>query len=201
MKKVYGYFRLSPKEQNENSYLTKLLEAGVPENQIYKDKVSNTGSDCTAFRQLLKKLNAGDTLFIVSLDHLGKDCDDVKSHWQIITKERGCDLAVLDTPVLDTRLGETVKDVVIEAFDAFSRIKRNYAHRRQAEGIAVARVNGATFGRSAKPIPESFPAVADMYEKKLISARGAAERLNVDPKTFLKWYRSEAAAIKGVTKE
>ena len=108
--KTYGYFRSSPKEQNENSYLTKLLGAGVPENQIYRDKVSSTGSDCTAFRQLLKKLNVGDTLFVVKLDHLGKNCDDVKNHWQIITKERGCEL---DMPMLDTRLGETVKYVVI----------------------------------------------------------------------------------------
>ena len=198
MKKTYGYFRSSPKEQNENSYLTKLLEAGVPENQIYKDKVSNTGSDCVAFRQLLKKLNVGDTLFVVKLDHLGKNCDDVKNHWQIITKERGCDLVVLDTPVLDTRLGETVKDVVIEAFDAFSRIKQNYAHRRQAEGIAVAKVNGAVFGRSAKPIPDGFPALADMYEKNLISARKAAERLNVAPNTFLKWYKSERVPTRSV---
>ena len=192
MKKVYGYIRLSPKEQNENGYLTKLLEADVAESNIYTDKISNTNSDCPSFRRLLKKLNPEDMLFVVSLDHLGKNCDEVKKHWEAITKDCNCDLAVLDTPVLDTRLGETVKDVVNEAFDAFSRIKRNCAHQRQAEGIAVARVNDATFGRPAKPIPENFPLVADLYSKELISARGAAERLNVDRKTFLKWYRSES---------
>lgn len=189
MKRIYGYIRLSPKEQGENRYLNKLLEAGVPENQVFTDKVSNTSSDCAAFRRLIKKLNPGDMLFVATLDHLGKNCDEVKEHWKIITKDRGCDLAVLDTHVLDTRLGE---NVVIESFSAFSRIKQNYAHQRQAEGIVVAKVNDVAFGRPTKPIPDNFPAVADMYEKKLISSRGAAERLNVAPSTFLKWYRNES---------
>ena len=192
MKRLYGYIRVSPKEQGENSYLKKLLEAGVPDNQIFSDRVSNTNSDCTAFRRLIKKLNPGDMVFVATLDHLGKNCDEVKDHWKIITKDRGCDLAVLDTPVLDTCLGENVKDIVIESFGAFSRIKRNYAHQRQAEGIAVAKVNDAAFGRPTKPIPDNFPAVADMYEKKLVLSRVAAERLNVAPSTFLKWYRNES---------
>ena len=192
MKKAYGYIRLLPRDQNEKGRLAKLVESGVPENQIYIEKISNTNSECPSFRRLLKKLNPGDTLFIITLDHLGKNCDEVKRHWEIVTRKHSCDLVVLDTPVLDTRLGDNVKDVVFEVFDAFSRIRRNYAHQRQAEGIAVAKVNDAAFGRPAKAIPDNFPAVADLYEKKLISSRGAAERLNVAPSTFLKWYRNES---------
>lgn len=190
MKKVYGYVRLSPKEQSENNNLTKLAEAGVPESLIYTDKISNTNSDCAAFKRLVKKLNPGDLLFVAGLDQLGKNCDEVKEHWQIVTKDCNCDLVVLDTPVLDTRLGETIKDVVIEAFDAFSKIKRNYARQRQAEGIAVAKVNDVSFGRRSKPIPDNFSSIAEQYDKKLISTQNAAELLNVDRKTFLKWYRS-----------
>ena len=194
MKKVYGYIRLSPREQSENNDLTKLREAGVDESLIFQDKISNTASDCAALRRLIKKLNPGDRLFVVSLDHLGKNCDEVRDHWQIITKERGCDLTVLDTPILDTSRGEDVKDIVLEVFNSYSRIKRNYAHQRQAEGIAVARVNDATFGRPSKQIPENFPVVAALYDRNLISSRGAAERLNVSPGTFLKWYRSRNTA-------
>ena len=104
-------------------------------------------------------------VFVATLDHLGKNCDEVKDYWKIITKDRGCDLAVLDTPVLDTRLGENLKDIVIESFSAFSRIKRNYTHQRQAEGIAVAIVSDAAFGRPVKAIPEHFRLVADLHEK------------------------------------
>ena len=193
MKKVYGYIRLSPREQNENTDLAKLREAGVEESLIFQDKISNTSSDCAALRRLIKKLNPGDKLMIVSLDHLGKNCDEVKDHWRIITKDRGCDLRVLDTPVLDTSRGEDVKDIVLEVFNSYSRIKRNYAHQRQAEGIAVARVNEAAFGRPSKQIPENFPAVAALYDRSLISSREAAERLNVSPGTFLKWYRGRDA--------
>lgn len=192
MGKVYGYLRQSPKVQLENTQLNQLLEAGVEENLIFTDKASNTASDCAAFRHLLRKLNPGDLLFVVTLDHLGKTCDEVKDHWRIITIERGCDLAVLDTPLLDTRQGETVKDLVLEVLIFSSRIRRNYARQRQAEGIALAKANDIFLGRPAKPIPDNFSVVADMYSKKLLSARVAAERLNVDRKTFLKWYLAAA---------
>lgn len=190
MKKVFGYIRLTIKEQNDNSYLARLLEAGVPENQIYTEKITNTNSDCPSLRRMIKKINAGDMVFVIKLDHLGKDCEEVRKHWELITKDCNCDLAVLDTPVLDTRLGENIKDVVLQSFEAFSRIKRNYAHQRQAEGIAVAKVNDVMFGRRSMPIPENYAAVAGMYSNKIISAREAARRLNVATNTFLKWYRS-----------
>ncbi|MBR1473334.1 MAG: recombinase family protein [Paludibacteraceae bacterium] len=201
MKKVYGYIRLSPKEQSENNYSTKLAEAGVPESLIYTDKISNTNSDCAAFKRLVKKLNPGDLLFVTGLNQLGKNCDEVKEHWRIVTKDCNCDLVVLDTPVLDTRLGETIKDVVIEAFDAFSKIKRNYARQRQAEGIAVARVNDVTFGRRSMPIPKEYDAVAGMYGNDLISAREAARRLNVSVSTFLKWYRGGSVSTQSTNSE
>ena len=190
MKKVFGYIRLTIKEQNDDSYLTRLLEAGVPENQIYIEKITNTNSDCPSLRRMIKEINAGDMVFVIKLDHLGKDCEEVRKHWELITKDCNCDLAVLDTPVLDTRLGENIKDVVLQSFEAFSRIKRNYAHQRQAEGIAVAKVNDVMFGRRSMPIPENYAAVAGMYSNKIISAREAARRLNVATNTFLKWYRS-----------
>ena len=190
MKKVFGYIRLTIKEQNDDSYLARLLEAGVPKNQIYIEKITNTSSDCPSLRRMIKKINAGDMVFVVKLDHLGRDCEEVRKHWELITKDCNCDLAVLDTPVLDTRLGENIKDVVLQSFEAFSRIKRNYAHQRQAEGIAVAKVNDVMFGRRSMPIPENYAAVAGMYSTNLISAREAARRLHVATNTFLTWYRS-----------
>ena len=150
MKIVFGYIRLTIKEQNDDSYLTRLLEAGVPENQIYIEKITNTNSDCPSLKRMIKKINAGDMVFVVKLDHLGRDCEEVRKNWELITKDCNCDLAVLDTPVLDTRLGENIKDVVLQSFEAFSRIKRNYPHQRQAEGIAVAKVNDVMFGRRSR---------------------------------------------------
>jgi len=189
MGKAYGYIRQTPKDQNDVTQLTMLMDAGVNEAFLFEDKISNTSSDCPAFRRLIKKLNPGDILFVTSLDQLGKNCDEVKEHWKAITKDCNCDLVVLDTPVLDTRLGENVKDIVIKSFNAFSRIKRNYAHQRQAEGIAIARVNEVTLGRRSMPIPDNYTAIAGMYGNNQISAREAARRLNVATSTFLKWYR------------
>lgn len=68
---VYGYIRHTPKEQNDISQSSRLLEAGVKKAFLFEDKISNTSSDCPAFRRLTKKLNPGDILFVTSLDQLG----------------------------------------------------------------------------------------------------------------------------------
>ena len=194
MKKVYGYIRQSYQNQKENSFRNKLLEAGVPENQVFSDSVSNTNSDCPSFRQLISMLNSGDTLFVVSLCHLGKNSDEVKEHWQLITNDCGCDVVVLDMPLLDTRRDESIKELVVQLFDESAKIRKSYSRQRQAEGIKKAKEQNVSFGRHAKPIPKDFEKVANLYEKKKISARAAAEKLSISSDTFLKWYRNTKAS-------
>ena len=196
MRKTYGYMRLSPGEQRESSYLAMLTEAGVQKEQVYIDRISGTDSECAAFRCLVRDLESDDMLFVVSLNHLGKNSEEVKEHWQIITKDCGSDLAVLDMPLLDTRQDENIKDLVVQIFEEISKIRKSYSHQRQIEGIKKAKERNVSFGRHTKPIPKDFKKVADMYDKKQISARSAAERLNVSPKTFLKWYRNRGETIR-----
>jgi len=194
MKKIYGYIRQSHQDQKENNLLTKLLEAGVPESHIYTDNLSATNDACTALEQLIRRLNPGDTLFINTLSHLGKNSDEVKERWQLITKDCGCDVVVLNMPLLDTRRDENIKDIVVQLFDETAKIRKSYSSQRQAEGIKRAKEQNVSFGRHAKPIPKEFKKIAGLYEKKQISARAAAERLSVSSDTFLKWYRNTKAS-------
>ena len=130
MKKACGYIRLSVTEQNMSAYLLWILEAGVSEEQIFIDRITSTASDCLSFRQMTSKMNRGDTLFVVGLDHLGMNTSEVKEHWQLITKDCGCDVVVLDMPLLDTRRDESIKDLVIQLFDETSKIRKSYSRQR-----------------------------------------------------------------------
>jgi hypothetical protein len=46
-----------------------------------------------------------DVLFVMSIDRLGRNYDEIRDWWRVLTKERGVDIAVLDMPLLDTRRG------------------------------------------------------------------------------------------------
>ena len=195
--RVYGYVRVSTREQNEARQVIALEEFGVDE--IMMDKQSGKDFNRPEYRALLERLSPGDVLVIKSIDRLGRNYEEIQNQWRVLTKEKGVDICIVDMPILDTRrgkdlLGTFISDLVLQLLSFVAENERTNIKQRQAEGIAVAKVNDAAFGRPLKPIPDSFPLVADLFSKEMISARGAAERLNVDRKTFLKWYRNRNEA-------
>lgn len=103
MSKQYGYVRVSSREQNTDRQLDALREAGLSESAIYTDKQSGKNFERPKYKQLLKKLREGDTLFILSIDRLGRNYDEIIEQWRFITKEKRADIVILDMPLLDTR--------------------------------------------------------------------------------------------------
>ena len=99
----YGYIRVSTKEQNEDRQVIALQDAGVDEKRLIIDKVSGKDFDRPGYRKLLRKIKPGDTLFIKSIDRLGRNYKEILEQWRIITKEKGVSIVVLDKPLLDTR--------------------------------------------------------------------------------------------------
>ncbi len=192
--RIYGYARLLPKEQKSRAQLDALLDAGITESMIYTDRVSSSGADSPSFRRLLKKLRPGDVLCITDLGRLGSNYDEITERWRTVTKDLGCHMAVLDTPLLDTRRGDEVSDLVLQIFRSFGEIGSSWRRQRQAEGIAVAKANDVAFGRPAKARPENFDYIAGLYDRRLVSSRDAAERLDVSQKTFLKWFHETHCA-------
>ena len=102
--KIYGYARVSTREQNEDRQIIALKEMGVPEKNIYLDKLSGKNFDRPQYKKLLKKLDDNSVLYIKSIDRLGRSYRDLSDQWQLITKDKGADVVVIDMPVLDTRL-------------------------------------------------------------------------------------------------
>ncbi len=192
MNVIYGYARVSTREQNEERQMIALRQFGIPQKQIYLDKLSGKDFNRPEYRRLMRKLKAGDMLVIGSIDRLGRNYKEILTQWHIITKEKGAAVVVLDMPLLDTRQGRDltgtlIADIVLQLLSYVAQTERELIHVRQAEGIAAAKARGVSFGPKPKQKPDDFMEVFHMWQRKEISAREAGRRLNVTHKTFLKW--------------
>ena len=194
---IYGYVRVSTKEQNEDRQLIALQEFPVLEKNIYMDKLSGKDFNRPQYRKMLRKLRKGDLLVIKSIDRLGRNYEEILDQWRVITKEKQVDVVVLDMPLLDTRkagndlTGTFVADLVLQILSYVAQTERENIHQRQKEGIAAARLRGVRFGRPRKPIPEGFWQLKEDWENKKISSREAANRLSIAQDTFLRWAREK----------
>jgi len=197
-KNVYGYIRVSTREQNLDRQILALREFGVPEKQSYQEKQSGKDFERPAYQRLIKKLKPGDTLVIKSIDRLGRNYDEILEQWRVLTKEKKVDIVVLDMPLLDTRQGRDltgtlIADIVLQLLSYVAQTEREYIRQRQAEGIAAAKARGVHLGRKPKHKPDNFAIVFSEWESGAISARTASKRLNVDRRTFSKWISQSMA--------
>ena len=186
---IYGYMRVSSKEQNEDRQKIALTEMGVPENNIYLDKQSGKDFERTQYKRLLRKLNENSVLYIKSIDRLGRNYGELNEQWRIITKEKKADIVVIDMPLLDTRreknlLGTFISDVVLALLSYVAENERTNIKQRQAEGIAAAKARGVKFGRPPLPIPENFYQMHKDWRAGKITIEEAAKACNMCPKTF-----------------
>ena len=195
---MYGYARVSSRDQNLNRQFDALIAYGVESANIYADRASGKDFERPRYRDLLRVLGDGDVLVVLSIDRLGRNYSEILEEWRLITKERGTAIVVLDMPLLDTRAkdGEApdvtstlIADIVLQLLSYVAQVERENIHQRQAEGIAAARARGVRFGRPRKPCPPQFELVRDRYEAGDITRSQAAKRLGVCVGTFDRWMR------------
>ena len=187
--KIYGYMRVSSKEQNEDRQRVALLEMGIPEKNIYMDKLSGKDFERPQYKRLLRKLDAQSVLYVKSIDRLGRNYADLNEQWRIITKEKKADIVVIDMPLLDTRreknlLGTFISDIVLALLSYVAENERINIRQRQAEGIAAAKARGVRFGRAPKPLPDNFHEVYQKWKTKKISVSDAAKECGMPQTTF-----------------
>ena len=193
-KKIYGYIRVSTREQNEDRQLIALREIGVPEKNIYLDKQSGKDFNRPQYKKLLRKLKKDDLLYIKSIDRLGRNYEEILQQWRVLTKEKGVDIVVLDMPLLDTRrgkdlMGTFLSDIVLQVLSFVAENERSNIRQRQAEGIAAAKARGVKFGRPPKPLPENFHSVYQRWKNGKITGTQAAKECGLPLATFR--YRAE----------
>lgn len=197
---IYGYIRVSTREQNETRQVLALMDFGVKEHNLFTDKQSGKDFDRVQYRRLLKRIKFGDVLVVKSIDRLGRNYDDILEQWRIITKEKNADIVVLDMPLLDTRnskdlTGTLIADIVLQLLSYVAQTEREFIRQRQAEGIAAAKARGVRFGSLPKEKPDNYAEVYNLWLSEQISAREAGRRLNVSHATFLKWAKSQNIEI------
>lgn len=186
--KLYGYARVSSRDQKEDRQIIALREMGLSDKQIYVDKQSGKDFDRPQYKKLLRKLDSNSVLFIKSIDRLGRNYDDLIDQWRYITK-KGADIVVLDMPILDTRreknlLGTFISDLVLALLSYVAENERLNIRQRQAEGIVAAKVRGVRFGRPAKPLPDNFHDIRRRWRDKELTLKQAAKACNMPETTF-----------------
>ena len=201
--KVFGYARVSTKEQNEDRQLIALKEKGVPKSHIFIDKQTGKNFERTQYQKLLKKLDEKSVLYIKSIDRLGRSYKDLCEQWRIITKEKKADVVVIDIPILDTRaeknlLGTFISDLILALLSYVSENEYLLIRQRQAEGIAAAKRRGVKMGRPSKPLPENFPDIYQKYSSGEITATNAAKSLKMPVSSFR--YKAEIYENKATKK-
>lgn len=191
---IYGYVRVSTRDQNEERQLIALLELQVPKKNIFIDKQSGKDFERPQYKKLLRKMKKGDLLYIKSIDRLGRNYNEIQEQWRILTKDKGVDIVVLDMPLLDTRrgkdlMGTFLSDIVLQVLSFVAENERMNIRQRQAEGIAAAKAKGVRFGRVPKPLPENFHAVYQRWKRDEITGTAAAKECGMPLSTFR--YRAE----------
>ena len=194
MGNVYGYVRVSSIDQNEDRQLVVMDENNVPSKNIYIDKQSGKDFERPQYKKLVKKLKPGDLLYILSIDRLGRNYEDIQKQWRILTKDIGIDICVIDMPLLDTRngkdlMGTFIADLVLQILSFVAQSERENLKKRQAQGIAAAKAKGVRFGRPEKEIPEDFEKIVKAWEQKRLSLEEVLKKGNMSEATFYRRLR------------
>ena len=191
---IYGYIRVSTREQNEDRQLIALREMAVPETNLFIDKQSGKDFQRPQYKKLVRKLKKDDLLYIKSIDRLGRNYEEIQNQWRILTKEKGVDIVVLDMPLLDTRrgkdlMGTFLSDIVLQVLSFGAENERTNIRQRQAEGIAAAKARGVRFGRPPRPLPENYHSAYQRWKAGAITGTAAAKECGMPLSTFR--YRAE----------
>lgn len=190
---TYGYVRVSSLTQNIYRQMDEMYKYGLNNKNIYVDKQSGKDFERANYQKLKKKLKKDDLLIIKSIDRLGRNYDMIMNEWADITKNIGCDIYVIDFPLLDTRIegknlvGKFIADIVLQILSFVAQNERENIRQRQAEGIRLAKERGVHMGRPKYILPNNFEDVVKKYRNKEITNMQAIDILKMNRGTFFKY--------------
>ncbi len=189
--KMYGYIRVSTKDQREDRQEIAMLAFGVPKENLVIEKQSGKDFKRPLYKRLLRKLKADDVLVLKSIDRLGRNYEEILEQWRFLTREKNVAIVVLDMPLLDTRrdrdlTGILISDIVLQLLSYVAQTEREFIRQRQAEGIAAAKLRGVHFGNPGIPLPDNFISVAQKWRNKELLLNEALEVLGVGRSYFYK---------------
>ena len=196
MEKVYGYARVSTREQNLDRQIAALREYVADERDIITDKESGKDFDRTGYQYLRERLiRPGDTLIVKSLDRLGRNKEQVMEELRHY-HSNGVRVKILDLPTTMINLPagqdwivEMVNNILIEVLASIAEQERLTIRQRQAEGIAEAKKQGRPLGRRKTNLPDEWEEVTGLWKSGSITAVQAMDRLDLKKSTFYRMVR------------
>lgn len=193
-KKEYGYVRVSTVYQNEERQLLEMARRGIPSGRIYIDKSSGKDFDRPQYMKMVQKLKEGDLLYVLSIDRLGRNYEEIQEQWRILTKDIGVDICVIDMPLLDTRqgkdlMGTFIADLVLQILSFVAASERDNIKKRQEQGINAAKQKGVKFGRPSMKLPDNFEYLVREVENNQISVDSAAKQMGMSRSTFYRRWK------------
>lgn len=198
---IYGYARVSTKEQNTDRQLIALENYGIAPENILTDKQSGKDFERVNYKKVVRKLRKGDVLVVKSIDRLGRNYKEIIEQWQHITQKKKADIVVLDMPLLDTTrskdlLGTFISDIVLQLLSFVAENERTNIRQRQAEGIAAAKEKGVQFGRPLNYSAETYIAIYKKCEKGTLTKDQAIKKIGCCRSTFYRMYKDLRASGK-----
>jgi len=198
---LYGYVRVSSLDQNEDRQLIEMERIGIPKNNIYIDKQSGKDFNRPKYKKLIRRLQEGDVLYILSIDRLGRNYEEILNQWRLITKDMKVDVVVIDMPLLDTRrdknlLGTFISDMVLQLLSFVAQNERENIKKRQAQGIAAAKARGVKFGRPVKGVSDEFANEVARWSKGELNMEDLLLKYGISQSTFYRRVRELDASKK-----
>jgi len=199
----YGYVRVSTEGQHEARQIDAMEKAGVLRENLFIDKASGKDFERTAYVKMIRRLKRGDTVFVQSIDRLGRNYEMIIEEWNAITKKIGADIVIMDMPILDTRngkdlIGTLISDIVLQLLSYVAQTEREHIKERQRQGIEAARKRGVRFGRPLKPLPENFWEAVDALKAGKMNLSQAAELCGMPTSSFRDRMKKESGNLNEV---
>ena len=171
-----------------------MRDEGISEGNIFVDKKSGKNFDRPEYKKLIRRLKEGDLLYVLSIDRLGRNYEEIQEQWRILTKEKGIDVVVIDMPLLDTRqgkdlMGTFIADLVLQILSFVAQNEREKIRERQEQGIAAAKARGVRFGRPEKKLPENFSQLVKEWERKRLPLTEILKQCDISEATFYRRLR------------
>ena len=193
---IYGYVRVSTREQNEERQIIAIKECGVEKQNIFIDKESGKDFERRSYKRLIKNIRKGDVVIVKSIDRLGRNYNEIIEQWRKVTQIKKADIIVMDMPLLDTTknkdlFGTFISDLVLQILSFVAENERVNIRQRQAEGIAAAKARGMKFGRPKKYRAEEFVELYKRVKKGEVNKKQAMEIMGACETTYYRVMREE----------
>ncbi|MEH7093068.1 recombinase family protein [Priestia megaterium] len=188
----FGYIRIFKKEKNFDTQIENLKLYVIDEKNIYSDKASVRHIEREGFQNLLRVIRKGDTLYLNSVDHLGRTKQQIGDYLKQLD-ERGVRVKIISlsntiksSVESEERVLEIINSVIIKIYTLMAQQQKETMKQRQLEGIAAAKAKGIHIGRPVLELPNEWGEIYKEWKGGKVKTKTFIDKMNMKKSTFYK---------------